>query len=108
MFRRGGWAVLVKRVAKYEVPGKDGPTVLGVPVPKTLFPRGLLHSSSVAHVIVQKFGLGVPHHRLEQHLEGQGVSLDRSTMCRYTDELVALSVRPSSAPCGRTRSKTPA
>jgi transposase len=86
MFRRGGWAVLVKRVAKYEVPGKDGPTVLGVPVPKTLFPRGLLHTSAVAHVIVQKFGLGVPHHRLEQHIEGQGVSLDRGTMCRYTDE----------------------
>jgi len=86
MFRRGGWMVLVKRTAKYEVPGKDGPTVLGVPVPKTLFPRGLLHSSAVAHVIVQKFGLGVPHHRLEQHLESQCVSLDRGTMCRYTEE----------------------
>lgn len=41
LFRRGGFAVLVKRVAKYEVPGADGPTVLGVPLPKTLFPRGL-------------------------------------------------------------------
>ena len=30
LFRRGGFSVLVKRVAKYEVPGKDGPTVLGV------------------------------------------------------------------------------
>jgi transposase len=86
MFRRGGWAVLVKRVAKYEVPGKDGPTVLGVPVPRTLFPRGLLHSSAVAHLLVQKFALGVPHHRLEQHLQGQDVSLDRGTMCRYAEE----------------------
>lgn len=86
MFRRGGWMVLVKRVAKYEVPGKDGPTVLGVPVPRTLFPRGLLHSSAVAHIIAQKFGLGVPHYRLEQHIETQGVALDRGTMCRYTEE----------------------
>jgi hypothetical protein len=33
MFRRGGFSVLVKRTAKYEVPGKDGPTVLGVETP---------------------------------------------------------------------------
>ncbi len=48
MYRRGGFSVLVKRTAKYEFPGKDGPTVLGVETPKTLFPRGLLHSSVVA------------------------------------------------------------
>ena len=86
LFRRGGFSVLVKRVAKYEVPGKDGPTVLGVPLPKTLFPRGLLHSSVVAYILVQKFGLGVPHYRLEQHIEDQGAPLDRGTMSRYVDE----------------------
>jgi transposase len=86
MFRRGGWSVLVKRTAKYEVPGKDGPTVLGVEAPKTLFPRGMLHSSVVAHVLVQKFSLGVPHYRLEQHLTDQGVALGRGTMCRYVEE----------------------
>lgn len=86
MYRRGGFSVLVKRTAKYEVPGKDGPTVLGVETPKTLFPRGLLHSSVVAFLIVQKFALGVPHHRLEQHMKDQEVELDRGTMCRYTDE----------------------
>jgi len=86
MYRPGSFAVLVKRVAKYEVAGKDGPTVLGVPSPKTLFPRGLLHSSVVAHILVQKFSLGVPHYRLEQHLEDQGLELDRGTMCRYVEE----------------------
>ena len=86
MYRRGGFSVLVKRTAKYEVPGKDGPTVLGVETPKTLFPRGLLHSSVVAFLIVQKFALGVPHYRLEQHIKDQEVELDRGTMCRYTDE----------------------
>lgn len=86
MHRRGGYAVLVKRTAKYEVPGKDGPRVLGVKAPKTLFPRGMLHSSVVAHIIVQKFALGVPHHRLEQHMKSQLCEIDRSTMCRYTEE----------------------
>jgi len=86
MYRRGGYSVLVKRTAKYEVPGKDGPTVLGVETPKTLFPRGMLHSSVVAHIVVQKFSLGVPHYRLEQHLEDQGVDLGRGTMCRYVEE----------------------
>ena len=58
MYRRGGFYVLVKRTAKYEVPGRDGPTVLGVETPKTLFRRGLLHSSVVAFILVQKFSLG--------------------------------------------------
>lgn len=86
MYRRGGFSVLVKRVAKYEVLGKDGPTVLGCETPKTLFPRGLLHSSVVAYILAQKFSLGVPHYRLEQHLDDQGVELDRSIMCRYVEE----------------------
>lgn len=86
MYRRGGFWVLVKRTAKYEVLGKDGPTVLGVQAPPTLFPRGLLHSSVVAYVLVQKFALGVPFNRLEQHFADQGVDMDRGIMCRYTDE----------------------
>jgi transposase len=86
MHIRGGYSVLVKRTAKYEIPGRDGPTVLGVEAPKTLFPRGILHSSAVAHIVVQKFSLGVPHYRLEQHLQDQGVKLDRGMMCRYVEE----------------------
>jgi transposase len=86
MHVRGGYSVLVKRTAKYQIPGKDGPTVLGVEAPKTLFPRGILHSSAVAHIVVQKFSLGVPHYRLEQHLQDQGVDLGRGMMCRYAEE----------------------
>jgi transposase len=85
MFRRGGFAVLVKRVAKYEVIEDGSPTVVTVPSPDTLFPRALLHTSTIAHVIVAKFGLGVPHYRLEQDLADQGVPLDRGTMCRYVE-----------------------
>jgi hypothetical protein len=59
--RRGGFAVLVRQVVKYELPTKDGSTtVLGAEVPKSIFRRGLLHESSAAHIITQKFAMGVP------------------------------------------------
>ncbi len=85
MFRRGGFAVLVKRVARYEVVTNGDATVVTVPSPETLFPRGLLHTSAVAHVITSKFGTGVPHYRLERDLADQGVALDRGTMGRYVE-----------------------
>jgi transposase len=85
MFRRGGFAVLVKRVAKYEVIENGEATVVMVPSPETLFPRALLHTSAIAHVITSKFALGVPHYRLEQDLVHQGAPLDRGTMCRYVE-----------------------
>ena len=47
----------------------------------------MLHTSMVAWLITQKFALGVPHHRLEQHMAAQGESLDRSTMCRSAEEV---------------------
>ncbi len=86
MHCRGGFSVLVKRTAKYELPGKDGATVLGVETPKTLFRRGLLHSSVVAYILVQKFSLGVPHYRLQQHIADQDVELERGMMSRYVEE----------------------
>ena len=44
------------------------PHAVTVPTLVTLFPRGLLHTSTVAHLMVSKFGLGVPHYRLERDL----------------------------------------
>ena len=80
--------VLVKRTAKYELPAAGGgKTVLGVEVPRTLFSRSLLHTSAIAWLAVEKFGLGVPHHRLEQHLACETERLDRGTMCRAMEEL---------------------
>ncbi len=87
MHVRGGFRVLVKRTAKYEIAGREGPTVLGVEVPKRLFPRSLCHTSVFAWLAVEKFALGVPHHRLEKHLEVEAEPLDRGTMSRYMEEL---------------------
>lgn len=46
MFGRGGFAVLVRRVARYEVIHDDEATVETVPSPETLSPLALLHSSA--------------------------------------------------------------
>ena len=84
-FRRGGFFVVLKRVAKYEVAARGEATVVSAPTPKTLFPRALLHPSAVAHLITSKFSLGVPHYRLEQELAAQGMPLDRGLMSRYVE-----------------------
>jgi transposase len=87
MYEPGGFKVLVKRLAKYEVEVGSKKTVLGVPAPKTLFRRGLLHTSALAWLGVQKFALGTPCYRLEQHVGLQGERLDRGTMCRNLEEV---------------------
>ena len=87
MYQKGSFKVLLRHQAKYEITIPSGTTVLGMEAPKTLFPRALLHSSAFAFLAVQKFALGVPHYRLEQHLCAQGESLDRGTMCRKMEEL---------------------
>jgi transposase len=84
-FRRGGFFVVVKRVAQYEVIEASVATVIAAAPPETLFPKALLHTSTVAHLITSKFALGVPHYRLERDLLDQGMRLDRGLMSRYVE-----------------------
>jgi len=83
---RGGFMVLVKHTAKYKIPKGEEAVIVAAPSRRTLFPRGLLHPSTVAYLLAKKFALGVPHYRLERHLESEGVPLHRSLMCRYVEE----------------------
>jgi transposase len=84
-FRRGGFYVVVKRVAQYEVTRDGGATVVPAPQPELVFPKALLHTSTVAHLLTSKFALGVPHYRLERDLLDQGMRLDRGLMSRYVE-----------------------
>jgi transposase len=84
-FRRGGFFIVVKRIAQYEVVEQSVTTVVAAPSPETLFPKALLHTSTVAHILTSKFALGVPHYRLEQDLLDQGMRLDRGLMSRYVE-----------------------
>lgn len=87
MRTRGEEKIMQILVAKYEITVAEEKTVLAAEWPKTLFPKSLLHGSFIAWLAVQKFLLGVPHYRLEQHLEATGAPLDRSTMCRKMEGL---------------------
>jgi len=84
-FRRGGFFIVVKRVAQYEVVEDSVATVVPATPPETLFPKALLHTSTVAHILTSKFALGVPHYRLERDLLDQGMRLDRGLMSRYVE-----------------------
>jgi transposase len=84
-FRRGGFFIVVKRIAQYEVVEESEATVVAAPSPETLFPKALLHTSTVAHLLTSKFALGVPHYRLERDLLDQGMRLDRGLMSRYVE-----------------------
>lgn len=85
----GGFRVLAKRVARYEIDRAGNKTVLSAEQPPRLFPRSLCHTSVYAWLAVQKFALGVPCYRLEQLLKVEEESLDRGTMCRYLKDLGA-------------------
>ena len=76
---------MVKRVAQYEANEDGAATVVSAPAPATLFPKALLHTSTVAHLVTSKFALGVPHYRLERDLLDQGMRLDRGLMSRYVE-----------------------
>jgi len=77
-----------------EVPAwaKSGQTAFRIVTterPRELLKRGLLAPSMIAHLLVQKYVMGVPFHRLEQKLSFEEFPLDRSTMCRYAEHIGA-------------------
>ena len=84
---QGGFRVLVKRTAIYETQVAGRKTVLAAVQPPRVFERSMSHVSVYAWLACQKFALGVPHYRLEQHLAGAFVSIDRGTMSRYMEDL---------------------
>lgn len=72
-------------------PGSNAPgfRFVTTPPPKELFRRAYLAPSIIAYLLVSKFMMGVPFHRLEQQLELQGASLDRTTMSRCAEDVGA-------------------
>ncbi|MCA9641514.1 MAG: IS66 family transposase, partial [Myxococcales bacterium] len=86
MVKRASVSILVMRTAKYRLDTPSGPLIESAPRPKLLFPRGILHTSLVAQLLVGKFGLGTPFYRQEQQLAVSDAPIDRATMCRYAEE----------------------
>jgi hypothetical protein len=58
-------------------------------MPKEIVRRGLLAPSMIAHVLAQKFMMGVPFYRQEKQFSQIGCPIDRGTMSRYAEEVGA-------------------
>ncbi len=90
-YRRGGPVRIVLARAVYKpVAESDAqsvqPVLVITPMPKELFPRGLLAPSMIAHILVQKFRWGLPFHRQSRMAAADGFRLDDGTMCRYAED----------------------
>jgi len=96
--RRGGPVRVVVARAKYKTEPtanagrrEEKPmfTIVTAPMPKELFPRGLLAPSMIAHLMVQKYRWGLPFHRQARMMLAEGFGVDDGTMCRYAEDLGA-------------------
>jgi transposase len=96
-YRRGGQVRVVLARATYKtktgtgtVPGRPDEEprfkLVTAPMPKELFPRGLLAPSMIAHVLVQKYRWGLPFHRQARMSEAEGFRIDDGMMCRYAED----------------------
>jgi transposase len=91
-YRRGGSVRVVIARATYKtepapMSTNASPTagLYTVPMPKEMFPRGLLAPSAIAHVLCQKYRWGLPFHRQARMWAADGFALDDGTMCRYAE-----------------------
>ena len=57
--------------------------IVTAPMPKPAFPNSLASASAVAHVMAQKFVMGIPLYRQEQQFARQGFELSRQTMANW-------------------------
>ena len=93
-YRRGGPVRVVVARAIYKPAAASEPdaaqpaqpVLVTTPMPRELFPRGLLAPSMIAHLLVQKYRWGLPFHRQARMLAADGFGLDDGTMCRYAED----------------------
>jgi transposase len=94
-YKRGGMRRIVLARVKYQVVGNDGETAIDTaPMPPETFPRSLAAPSLLAHIIMLKYGQGMPLFRIEDSFARDGCPVDRGTMCRWVED--------AGATCGAT------
>ena len=57
--------------------------IVAAPMPVSPFPNSLASPTAVAHIMSQKFVLGIPLYRQEQSLQREGFTLSRQTMANW-------------------------
>lgn len=90
-FKRGGLRRVVMARVKYQITVPSGETAVDTaPLPPLLFSRALCAPSLLAHIIMLKYGDGMPLFRIEDRFARDGVPLDRGTMCRWLEDAGAI------------------
>jgi len=90
-WERGGKRKICIKRAVYQLPKQDDAQaplrIVRMELPKELCRRSLLAPALIAHILVAKYMLGVPFARQESMFRLTGEGLDRSTMCRYAENI---------------------
>lgn len=89
-WERGGMRrIQVARAVYKSQTEEQGTQMVTAEAPKELYRRSLLAPALIARILVAKYVLGVPFARQESLYRLQGEGLDRSTMCRYAEDIGA-------------------
>lgn len=85
--RRASAVRIVVARATYKTTSETGVvTMVTAKRPRELFERCLLAPSMFAHVLMLKYGFGIPFFRCEAMLAKDGIELGRAEMCRYAED----------------------
>jgi len=94
-YKRGGLRRIVTARVKYQATdGKGNTSVETAPMPPRTFARSLAAPSLLAHILMLKYGMGMPLFRVEDRFTRDGCPIDRGTMCRWVED--------AGATCGAT------
>ena len=86
-FKRGGLRRLILARAKYKLLNATGEAVIDTtPLPPETFRRSYAAPSLIAHILMEKYGKGMPLFRQEDAFARDGVPIDRGTMCRWVED----------------------
>ncbi len=85
--KRGGMVVVVVARVTYRMQRASGePTLATAAMPRETFARSLATPALLAHIIAQKYAMGLPLYRLEEQFAREGAAIDRGTMARWLAE----------------------
>jgi transposase len=89
-YQRGGMRRVVIARVKYRATTSQGEsTIETAERPKQCFPKSMAAPSMLAHIAMAKHCDGLPLFRIESQTARDGFRLDRSTMCRWLEDLGA-------------------
>lgn len=89
-YRRGGPIHIIVARKIYKTTDEQGAVVITTTArPRELLNRCFASPSMLAHLLFEKYGMGVPFYRQQKRSEYEAVGVDRGTMSRYAEDVGA-------------------